>query len=284
MAADEEADKRADEAEKRAEAKEAEKRERMLHPSLMSLTPDEMCGGKCFSDDEIYADVKAADKRMAERDARDRAAVAKGSFDKRLIDVRFRLTSRSDDWGNRNLAASKLTAEQVWDEGYANGDFAEGEKKAVYEAQGEHLKEIREYWDDKHAREKAKAESDQYQAWVAQGEQLRSPAMFIQPFAFAAMGLLIGAAYAGSQTGLLVGETYNASKGGLSADCGAMVAQDAVAVTLHYATRGKPEAEGPRARRVRSRRRAARRPARRWTRTSSSPVSRRPIRPPVGSA
>jgi hypothetical protein len=137
----------------------------------------------------------------------------------------------------------KLTGEEVWTAGL--GHFLEREKKWVYEDQNS-MQEL--------AQEEAKEELKQlahnldtkrYNEEVARGEQLSSPAPFIQPFAFAALSPLVGAAYAGTQTGEMGGEAYNACAHGTKAECAAAIAQGGVAVVVHRATRGNPQTEPP---------------------------------------
>ena len=243
LAAEEEADKRAAEEEKRAEAKKAEAAKRAREPMTTFVTSEQMCQGRCVTEKDIYGGLEDANKRIDERIAKDRAATAKDSLEKRIIRVRGRLVG--DRWYYPKGAVASMTAEQVWNEGFSGGDFAEGEKKAVYEMHGAHVDYLMEQYREAYEREKTRAEIARDEAVLAPLKQIRSPTMFVQPFAYAALGPLIGAAYAGSQTGLLVGQTYNACKGGLSADCGAALAQDAAAVTLHLASKGKPGSPPP---------------------------------------
>ena len=241
--AEEEVDKRAAEEEKRAEAKAAEASEKAREPITTYVTSEEMCQGRCVTDKDIYGPLEAANKRIDERIEKDRKATAKDSLEKRIIRVRGRLVG--DRWYYPKGAVASMTAEQVWNEGFSGGDFAEGEKKAVYEMHGAHVDYLMEQYQEAYEREKTRAEIARDKAVLAPLKQIGSPTMFVQPFAYAALGPLIGAAYAGSQTGLLVGQTYNACKGGLSADCGAALTQDAAAVTLHLASKGKPGAPPP---------------------------------------
>jgi len=81
------------------------------------------------------------------------------------------------------------------------------EEAAVYEDQNRFRERAREKREEAAKYARHKFETDRYRRHVAQGEQLSSPAHspFIQPLAFAAMGPLVGAAYAGTQTGAMVG-------------------------------------------------------------------------------
>ncbi len=233
--------------EKRSKEREASTNaaaERRKHDPVFNSS-DLACQRRCFTDDDVYGPGKAANKRIDEQIERDRKAVAGGPLDKRIWKVRARLQASSEHWTSPKVAASYLTPDQVWKDGFDSGDFAEGEKRGVFEEQGAHLRLLNEKFAEKFEQEKAQAEVAQARAWEARGDQLSSPTMFIQPFAYAALGPLIGAAYAGSQTGLLVGETYNACKGGLSSDCGVAVAQDAAAIAMHRVTRGKQDISEP---------------------------------------
>jgi uncharacterized protein DUF4157/putative RNase toxin 4 of polymorphic toxin system len=86
------------------------------------------------------------------------------------------------------------------------------------------------------AAERRKFESDQYQAWTAQGDALSSPEPVLQGFAVAAFGEIPAAIYGGIQTGQMIGESYNACVKG-EGDCSTAVFQAGTAVATHFATR-----------------------------------------------
>ncbi len=183
-------------------------------------------------DDRIKADHARIDAQITH----DRE-VSKTPYEERLRLVRLRLQYNSNYWYSYNEAVSHMSGEEVWRTGLRMDLFLESEKKAVYADQGQLVKVIEEELHEKNRQLRAKFESDQYQALVARGEQLSSPTMFVQPFAFAAMGPLIGAAYAGTQTGGMVGQAYNACVKGDAGDCVEAAAPLVVAAVLHRATK-----------------------------------------------
>jgi hypothetical protein len=166
------------------------------------------------------------ERRAVYEDVAKRAA---GTYEKRYESARFRAHLR-DDIGQH------ATAESVWEFGRAHYLFLASEKARVFGDRAANLVTIEKAEADKRKYERRKFESDQYRNWVAQGEQLSSPAPFVQPFAFGAFGWAIEAAYAGTQTGILVGESYNACVKG-EGDCTSSLAQAGVAVATHYALR-----------------------------------------------
>ena len=164
----------------------------------------------------------------------------------RLQEVRIKLQKKSDNWYSRNEAFSKMTGDEVWAEGMNDGLFIESEKKSVYEDQNSLQQYINEEMQKDRERARAKFESDQYQALVAKGEQLRSPQTIIQPFVVAAAAPeLVVAAYFGTQSGAMVGETYNACRHGTKADCASASAQLALMYGMYRLSRTKPGEAAP---------------------------------------
>ncbi|WP_205012780.1 DUF4157 domain-containing protein [Nitrosomonas sp. HPC101] len=132
------------------------------------------------------------------------------------------------------------TGEEVWYSGRSKDLFLPSEKEAVIADREKYLEEREGRRRKARAQEKRNVEIQQYRNWVARGEQLRSPAPIIQPFAFAAFGPLVAAAYGGTQTGAMVGEAYNACTHGTEAECAASLAQVGVTAVVHQTTKGKP--------------------------------------------
>jgi hypothetical protein len=193
-----------------------------------------------FTDDDIYKETEAASKRIDEKIAKDRE-ISITPYKDRLQRVRIKLQKKSDYWYSRNEAFSRMTGEEVWNEGISDDLFIESEKKAVYEDQNSLQQYIQEQMEEDRKRARAKFESDQYQAWVAKGKQLSAPQTIIQPFLVAAAAPeLVAAAYFGAQSGEMAGDLYNACAHGSDADCAAAAAQVAAAVALHRVTRVKP--------------------------------------------
>jgi hypothetical protein len=184
----------------------------------------------------VNEEVKANSDRIDAQIAHARE-VSRKPYAERLREVRLRLQKNSSHWYSYNEAVSRMSGEEVWKEGLGNDLFLESEKKAVYEDQKDLQKLIEEEMQEKRKQLRAKFESDQYQALVAQGEALRSPTMFVQPFAFAAMGPLVFAAYSGTETGGMVGQAYNACVKGTKEDCVEAAAPLVAAAVIHQATR-----------------------------------------------
>jgi hypothetical protein len=206
-------------------------------------TPSKFSPGG-FTDKDIYGETDEAMKRLDERLAKERE-IAKTPYKDRLQTVRVKLQAESGSWYSRNEAFSKMTGEEVWRKGVSEGLFCESEKQAVYEDQNSRQQYILEALEEDRKRARAKFESDQYQAWVAQGDQLRAPQTIIQPFVVAAAAPeLVAAAYFGAQSGEMVGNMVNACRHGSKAECAAASAQVATAVALHVVAGGKPGA-GP---------------------------------------
>ncbi len=212
--------------------------------TLSLLTPDEACGGQCFTDEQIYKEYNEAKKRIDEQISKERE-ISKIPYKTRLNRVRSRLVAKSDYWYSRNTALSRMTGEEVWHEGVSSDLFLESEKRWVYEDQNSKQELIREEQEEAAKQSRRNFEIAQYNKHVARGKQLSSPAPFLQPFAFAALGPLVGAAYAGTQTGAIVGEAYNACAHGKAAECAAAIAKGGAAVVVHRVTRGKPQTPPP---------------------------------------
>jgi hypothetical protein len=159
--------------------------------------------------------------------------------------VRLSLQAKSSHWYSRKEALSRLSGEEVWSEGFSSGLFIESEKRVVYEDQNSLQELIREEQEEAAKRSRRNFEIAQYNKHVARGRQLASPAPILQPFAFAALGPLVGAAYAGTQTGAIAGEAYNACAHGTAAECAAAIAKGGAAVVVHRVTRGKRQTTTP---------------------------------------
>jgi hypothetical protein len=197
-----------------------------------------------FTDADIYKDYEDAMKRFDARVAKERAISMKGTYQDRLRLVRRKLQAKSESWYSWDIAVSKMTGEEVWREGVADELFTENEKRAVYEDQNSMIQLIEEEREEAHKRERAKAESERYQAWVDKGEELSSPAPILQPFLVAAAAPAgLAAAYFGAQTGHMARETYEACAHGTAEECAAAMAKVAAAVATHRAMKGKPEAK-----------------------------------------
>lgn len=190
-------------------------------PTTLSLVePDPRWSEGLRVAQKLDEDMKANRARIDAEIAHDRE-IAKKPYDSRLRLVRLKLQSRSDRWYSYKEAVSRMSGEEVWQAGLAMDLFLESEKKAVYEDQGELQKYIEEEIREKNRQLRAQFEIAQYRAHVARGEQLSSPAPILQPFAFVALGPLIGAAYGGTQTGVTFGQFYNACAKGSAEDCAA---------------------------------------------------------------
>jgi hypothetical protein len=197
-----------------------------------------------FTDADIYKDYEDTKKRIDAQIDKEREISKKGSYQDRLRLVRRKLQSKSDSWYSWKEAVSKMSGEEVWREGVADELFTENEKRAVYEDQNSMTQLIEEEYKEAYKRERAKAESEQYQAWVAKGEELSSPAPIVQPFLIAAAAPAeLAAAYFGAQTGQMVGEAYNACANGTKEECAVALAKLLAAAALHRATKGKPGAK-----------------------------------------
>lgn len=206
---------------------------------LLTLHADDMCGGKkCVTDDDIYGPTNAAEKRFDQEIDRERE-LSKIPYKERLDRARHAASDQTDqeDW-------RKLTAEEVWEAGQAEGLFFDHEEAVVKADQNKMRGDYQEKREEEDRRVRHQAESEQYQNWVAQGEQMTSPAPFLQPFAFGALGTLIGAAYGGAQTGAMIGDAVNACAHGSAGDCAAAMSQLAIVAGTHAAIRGKPGEPG----------------------------------------
>lgn len=212
-------------------------RQRVKKPPKPMPTPSEY-GNALVK--QVNDEVKKANDELDARLAKERE-IGKTSYKDRLELVRIKLQKKSDHWYSRNEAYSRMTGDEVWAEGMKEGLFTEREKRAVYEDQNSLQQYIQHELEEDRKRARAKFESDQYRAWVAQGEQLSAPQTIIQPFLVAAAAPeLIAAAYFGTQTGEMVGNMVNACRHGSKAECAAASAQVATAVALHVIAKGKP--------------------------------------------
>jgi hypothetical protein len=189
-----------------------------------------------FTNADIYGATDAANQRIDEQVAKDRE-ISKRSYQARLDDVRGRLQRKSDHWYSGKEALSRMTGDEVWREGVSEGLFIESEKRGVYEDQNSLQQYVQDQMEENRKRSRAKFESDQYRALIAQRDQFRSPVPFLQPFAFAAFGPLAAAAYGGTHAGFRGGEVYNACANGSRGACveamakfGATVALDVTAM------------------------------------------------------
>ena len=192
-----------------------------------------------FTDEQIYGETDAALKRIDAQIAEDRA-ISKRPYEKRLQHARNRVSDGMDTWGTPKYNATKMTGDMVWnygrnntwkdDQGRELPFFTEGEKKAVYEDQNS-----KQQWAQQEQKEANERELTRVQiardAQVKAGfDRIRSPAAVLQPFAFAAFGAPVFAAYAGIQTGKSVGDAYNACKDGPTTECLAATTHAGIAV------------------------------------------------------
>jgi hypothetical protein len=208
-------------------------------------TPSKFSPGG-FTDEEIYGDYNQATKRIDEDIDRERK-ITKRPYSDRLYQARQIARSASEYWYNAKEANERMTGAEVWRAGVNHDLFVESEKRFVYEDQSSLQQLEREEREERQKQAKRDFEIEQHNQLVAQGEQLSSPAPFIQGFAFAAFGPWLGAAYGGFQTGQIVGDAYNACAHGTGSECAAGVAESGVsigiAVVSHRATRGAPQTE-----------------------------------------
>lgn len=152
------------------------------------------------------------------------------AYQRRTYDERFRVAGRKAQLANSTLQGSP---QQVWENGTSYGLFLESEKALVLGDQQAFLNELREKSKKLAAAHARQEEYERDRAQQALFDEITSPQMVIQPFAFAAMGPLIGAAYGGAQTGILGGTAVNACSTGSTADCVSATAQLGLDVAMH---------------------------------------------------
>lgn len=210
-----------------------------------------------FTDEQIYGETDAALKRIDAQIAEDRA-ISKRPYEKRLQHARNRVSDGMDTWGTPKYNATKMTGDMVWnygrnntwkdDQGRELPFFTEGEKKAVYEDQHSKQQWAQQEQKEANERELRRVQIERDQQIRNQFDQIRSPATFIQPFAFGAFGAPVFAAYAGIQTGKSVGDAYNACKNGPTTECLAATTHAGIAVaTDYYALKPGAPGKGPQA-------------------------------------
>jgi hypothetical protein len=139
----------------------------------------------------------------------------------------------------------KPSADEVFSIGYRDHLFLKEEEQQVIAERREDLKWLEAQRAEKARYMRRKWESDRYRAWVAQGEKLSAAEPFIQPFAFGALGWVVGAAYGGTQTGMLGVQTYQACVQG-QGNCADAVVQVGLGIATHYATKGLNQPSAPR--------------------------------------
>ena len=161
-----------------------------------------------------------------------------------------------DTWGTPKYNATKMTGDMVWDygrnhtwtdkQGRELPFFTEGEKKTVYEDQKSKQQWAQQQQKEANEQELRRVQIQRARELESQGDQLRSPAAIIQPFAFGAFGAPVFAAYAGIQTGKSIGDAYNACKDGLTTNCAAETAHAGIAIATDvYALKSGAPAKGP---------------------------------------
>jgi hypothetical protein len=196
--------------------------------------------GPKFTDEQIYGETDAASKRIDEQIAEDRA-LSKRPYQNRLQHARSRVSDSMDTWGTTKYNATKMTGDKVWnyglnntwkdDQGREHPFFTESEKKAVYEDQKSKQQLAQQEQKEAYEREVARVQSDQYQNWVNQGDQLASPGPMVTGIAVClSTGPYGCAVYSSAQTAPVVADAYNACKSGSTTDCVVGVAHATVAV------------------------------------------------------
>jgi hypothetical protein len=196
--------------------------------------------GPKFTDEQIYGETDAASKRIDEQIAEDRA-LSKKPYQNRLQHARSRVSDSMDTWGTTQYNATKMTGDKVWnyglnntwkdDQGREHPFFTESEKKAVYEDQKSKQQLAQQEQKEAYEREVARVQSDQYQNWVNQGDQLASPGPMVTGIAVClSTGPYGCAVYSSAQTAPVVADAYNACKSGSTTDCVVGVAHATVAV------------------------------------------------------
>lgn len=206
-------------------------------------TTGSLVTGPKFTDEQIYGETNAALETIDKQIDEDRA-VSKKPYKDRLINARSRVSDGMDTWGTPKYNATKMTGDMVWEYGRNNtwkdGNgrelpyFTEGERKAVYEDQNSKQQLAQQEQKEANERELTRvqiARDDQVKAGF---DRIRSPATALQPFAFAAVGAPVFAAYAGIQTGKAVGDAVNACKDGPTTDCLAATTHAGIAVATDY--------------------------------------------------
>lgn len=216
--------------------KQAAKKKPALPAKIPSTISDPRWAEGIAAERRVNEEVKANSDRIEAQIQHDRE-ISRKPYAARLRKVRLILQKKSSHFYSYNEAVSRMSGEEVWREGLSQDLFIESEKTAVYADQKDLQKLIEEERQEKTKRLRAKFETDQYRAHVARGEALSSPEMFVRPFAFAAMGPLVFAAYSGAETGGLVGQAYNACVKGTKEDCVAAAAPLVAAAVIHRATR-----------------------------------------------
>ena len=208
-----------------------------------------------FTDEQIYGETDAALKRIDTQIAEDRE-ISKKPYEKRLQHARNRVSDGMDTWGTPKYNATKMTGDMVWNYGrnntWTNAQgrelpfFTEGEKKAVYEDQNSKQQWAQQEQKEANERELTRVQIARDQQVKNGFDQIRSPATVLQPFAFAAVGAPVFAAYAGIQTGKAVGDAYNACKNGPTTECLAATAHAGIAVATDvYALKPGAPSKGP---------------------------------------
>lgn len=209
-----------------------------------------------FTDEQAY-DVDAALKRIDAQIAEERAILQK-PYEKRLQQVRNRVSDGMDTWATPKYNATKMTGDMVWEYGRNNTwtdsqgrelpFFIEDEKKLVYEDQDSKQQWAQQQLKEAHERELTRAQIARDAQVKAGFDRIRSPAAVIQPFAFGALGASVFAAYAGIQTGKSVGDAYNACKNGPATDCLAATTHAGIAIATDvYALKSGAPGKGPQA-------------------------------------
>lgn len=163
--------------------------------------------------------------------------ITRRPFKDRLYSARQKARARRDDWYDANTANEKMTGEDIWSAGINADLFIASEKARVYKEQGALQELEREEREERQAQDRRNFEIEKARRWEAQGDALRSPTGVLQPFAMAALGPWVAAAYGGIQGGKMVGDAVNECKDGVDGDCVASLIPIAATVVVHQATK-----------------------------------------------
>jgi hypothetical protein len=200
------------------------------------------CPGLCFDQNKFDDSIKAEKDRIDAQIDQDRE-ISREPFESRLRGAQMRQVSAGDTLGS---TMSRTTGDQLWTYGRNHEHpidplwpergtlpyFTSNEKNAVLEAQGETQKQVQQNRkEEAYKTEQARAQSDQYQNWVNQGEQRASPGPMVTGIAVCvATGPYGCAVYSSAQTAPVVADAYNACKSGSTTDCVVGVAHATLAV------------------------------------------------------
>ncbi len=118
------------------EDKEPEKPAR--RPRSLRMSPDEMCGGKCFDENAFNRSIRDSNRRLDERIEKDRRK-SKVPYSERFNQVLEEMAKmqhkklEKESPGIRISELSVQSPDEVWSYGMATGQFFESEEKVVRE-------------------------------------------------------------------------------------------------------------------------------------------------------